>query len=69
MAVTHPALMVRRTLPDALEHGTVQSYFTLDKIGRLIQDYFNILDGVHVCRTRIGSAEGTARFHMVLQKI
>jgi ubiquinone/menaquinone biosynthesis C-methylase UbiE len=52
----------------ALEHGTTQSYFTVDKITRLIGGYFTLLDGVHTCRTQIDSEKGTARFHVVLQK-
>ena len=53
---------------EGLEQGTVQSYFTLDKINRLIQGWFVVLDGVHVRRTSIRSSDGNARFHLVLQK-
>ena len=53
---------------DGLEQGTVQSYFTLDKVNRLVQGYFVVLDGVHVRRKSIRSADGSAQFHLVLQK-
>lgn len=51
------------------EHGTVQSYFNLEKIQAMIKNLFEIVDCYLVRRENILGGGHTSRYHLVLKKI
>jgi len=52
----------------ALETGTVQSYFDLPKIQRLIEGYFVIRDASLITKTSLRASGSEGRYHIVLEK-
>jgi SAM-dependent methyltransferase len=51
-----------------LETGTVQSYFDVPKIQRLIEGHFVIRDASLITKTNLRTSGGDARYHIVLEK-
>ncbi len=54
---------------DGLEAGTIQSYFDLPKIERLIEGYFVIREASLIRKTNLYAAGSNARYHLVLEKL
>lgn len=51
------------------EHGTVQSYFNLAKIGKLFGELFEVVECILIRREEVIAGGYTSRYHLVLRRI
>lgn len=55
-------------LTETVERGTVQSYFDVPKIQRLMEGHFVIRDASLITKTNLRTSGADARYHIVLEK-
>jgi len=50
------------------EKGTIQSYFTDDKVDELFEGYFTLVEKIKIVRNSLTANVATARWHLILER-